>query len=106
MVVVPEQWPSDFGPLILVEAMALAKPVVASKIGAIPEFIKDGINGFLVEHNQPEQFAKKIIWLSNNKATAKTMGQRAKETAQFLFNQDQNGKVFDLYNNVLNRFRI
>ncbi len=103
VVVVPEQWPSDFGPLILVEAMALAKPVVASKIGATPEFIKDGINGFLVEYNKPEQFAAKIIWLLKNKSIAQSMGERAKEKVQFFLKNDQGRKVLELYNDILNK---
>lgn len=106
VVVVPEQWPSDFGPLILVEAMALAKPVVASKIGAIPEFIRDGINGFLVEYNKPEQFAAKITWLLKNKSVARSMGERTKETVQFFLNNDQGRKVLELYNNILNRLNV
>lgn len=101
VVVVPEQWPSDFGPLILVEAMAGAKPIVASKIGAIPEFIKDGFNGFLVRHNQAEQFAAKIAWLLKNKSVAQLMGKRAKNSIQLFLKDDQGRKVLELYNNIL-----
>ncbi|MCK4781644.1 glycosyltransferase family 4 protein [Candidatus Parcubacteria bacterium] len=101
IVVVPEQWPSDFGPLILVEAMALGKPVVASKIGAIHEFIKHEKNGFLVGHNQPKQFAEKIVWLLKNKSSAEQMGEQAKKTVQFLFNDSQNKEILELYKNIL-----
>lgn len=100
VVVVPEQWPSDFGPLILVEAMAAGRPVVASQIGAIPEFIKDGHNGFLVEYDNPEQFAKKIVWLLKNKESARLMGQRAKSSIWFLSHQDQAEKILNLYHEI------
>ncbi|MEK7071778.1 MAG: glycosyltransferase, partial [Patescibacteria group bacterium] len=100
IVVVPEQWPSDFGPLILVEAMALGKTVVASKVGAIPEFIKDGINGFLAEHNQPDKFAEKIISLLKNKSEAQSMGERAKESVKFFLNSGQSEKIFELYEKI------
>lgn len=97
VVVVPEQWLSDFGPLILVEAMALGKPVVASKIGSIPEFIKDSLNGFLADYNRPEQFAEKIIWFLENKEKAKEMGRRAKESIQSLVEKDQVKEILKLY---------
>lgn len=100
IVVVPEQWPSDFGPLILVEAMALGKTVVASEIGAIPEFIKDGINGFLAEHNQPDKFAEKIISLLKNKSAARSMGERAKESVKFFLESGQREKIFELYEKI------
>ncbi|TET83997.1 MAG: glycosyltransferase family 1 protein [Candidatus Nealsonbacteria bacterium] len=100
VVAVPEQWPSDFGPIILLEAMMLGKPVVASKIGSVPEFIKDSSNGFLVEYNQPEQFAEKLIWLLKNKASAQSMGEKAKGSVQFLFKDNQGKEILKLYNEI------
>jgi len=101
VMVVPEQWLSDFGPIILIEAMALGKPIVASRIGSIPEFIKDGINGFLVERNNPGQFAQKIIWLLKNKESASLMGRRAKERVRFLYNTDPAGKTLQVYKDLI-----
>lgn len=63
IVVVPEQWYSEFGPVILIEAKLLGKTVVASNIGSIPEYIRDGIDGFLAAHNCSEDFAKALIRL-------------------------------------------
>lgn len=105
MVVVPEQWPSDFGPLILVEAMVLGKPVVGGNIGSIPEFIKDGVNGFLPEFNNPNQFAEKIIWLLKNKSEAKLMGERARESAKEFFNCDWREKIIKVYNDMARKPR-
>lgn len=103
LVVVPEQWLNDFGPVILLEAMALGKPVVAGKIGGIPEFVKDGYNGFLVEYNQPKQFAEKIIRLLKNKDSANLMGKRAKESARFLFDKNQIKEILKLYNELITK---
>lgn len=100
VIVVPEQWLSDFGPIILVEAMSLGKPIVASRIGATSEFIKDGFSGFLVERNNSEEFAEKIIWLLKNKETAQQMGDRAKKSFQVLFNSDQEKEIIKLYTNL------
>lgn len=61
VVVVPEQWYSEFGPVILIEAKLSHKPVVASRIGSIPEFMDIGTKGILVEYNSPQGFAEAII---------------------------------------------
>lgn len=47
-VIVPSECFETFG-LVLIEALALGKPVIASRIGAIPEIVQHGINGFLFE---------------------------------------------------------
>lgn len=105
VMVVPEQWLSDFGPIILIEAMALGKPIVASRIGAIPEFIEDGINGFLVERNNSGQFAQKIIWLLKNKESASLIGKKAKERVRFLYNSDPVGKTLKVYKDLTEMIR-
>lgn len=66
IVVVPEQWYSEFGPIILIESKLSHKPVVASKIGSIPEFVRDGLDGVLVTFNDANAFAKGIIGLLEN----------------------------------------
>lgn len=78
VIVVPEQW-ENMSPVIVVEGMANGKLIIASKIGGIPEFIHDGIDGFLVERENPNNFAEKIIWCFNNQEVVKNMGQKAKE---------------------------
>jgi glycosyltransferase involved in cell wall biosynthesis len=105
VVAVPEQWPSDFGPLILVEAMALGKPVVASNIGAIPEFIKDGKNGFLAGHNQPAEFAEKIMNLLLNKSFAKSLGERAQKDIKYFLSDNREKKAIDFYEEIIFKFK-
>jgi len=105
IVVVPEQWHSDFGPLILVEAMTLGKPVIAGNIGAIPEFIKDGEEGFLVEFNNSDKYAEKINFLFKNKDIALKMGIKAKNKIKFFTNTEQDVKIMDLYRELLIIFK-
>jgi len=50
-------------PMALLEAMASKKPVIASKVGAIPKIIKDEINGLLIEPGNIDELNKAIIEL-------------------------------------------
>lgn len=77
VVVVPEQW-ENMSPVVLVEAMVHGKPVVASRIGGIPEFVEDGITGFLADPADPNDFAKKIVGVMKNRDKALSFGEAAK----------------------------
>lgn len=59
----------------ILDALASHLPVVATKVGGIPEIIKDGQNGFLVEPQQSTILAEKIAFLLKNKARAKQMAE-------------------------------
>lgn len=51
---------SEGVPVVVMEAMASGLPVVASRVGGIPEIVEDGENGFLVEPGKPEQIADAV----------------------------------------------
>ena len=88
VVVVPHQWPKEFGPVILLEAMALGKPVITSKIGATDEFVSDGEDGFLVEdYRSPKVFADKMQLLLDSRDMARKMGRKAKKSANSLLGE-------------------
>ena len=68
--------------IVLCEAMACGKPIVATKIGGIPYIIKESVNGFLSDYSNIDQFAENIIRIikdstlrnklsCNNRITAK-----------------------------------
>lgn len=59
--------------IVTLEAMAAGLPIVAAKGGAVPEYIKDGINGALFDPKSPEDLAKAVIFISNNKDLARSM---------------------------------
>lgn len=65
--------PEPFG-MVLIEAMAEARPVVASLLGAPPEVIQDGIEGYLVDPKDSEVMANRIASLLRDPALATTMG--------------------------------
>jgi len=53
-------------PNIMLEAMACGTPVLATPVGAIPDYIKDGETGFIMENNSPECIAQNVIRVLNH----------------------------------------
>ncbi len=64
-------------PLKLTDGMAMAKPIIASKVGDIPEIL--GETGYLVEPSSPQQIAEKIKLIFNDENAANTKGKQARE---------------------------
>jgi glycosyltransferase involved in cell wall biosynthesis len=71
--------------LVLLEAMALRVPIIASRVSAIPEVVADGETGLLVEPRDSEGLASALSTLIGNPALAREMGEkgRARLEAQF-----------------------
>lgn len=69
----------EANPLSILEAMATAKPVVATRVGSIPENVQEGKTGFLVPPGDANALAQRIIWLLNHPAEAHRMGQLARQ---------------------------
>ncbi|MBD2510913.1 N-acetyl-alpha-D-glucosaminyl L-malate synthase BshA [Nostoc muscorum FACHB-395] len=70
--------------LAALEAMACGIPVVASKVGGIPELVLDGETGFLVDPGDVDQFAHKVVHLSKNQEQLVTLGKAAIQQAKKL----------------------
>jgi glycosyltransferase involved in cell wall biosynthesis len=75
-VAIPEQW-ENMSPVVLFEAMAKGKAVVASRVGGIPEFLCEGETGFLADPSSPKEFASKLTKLLRNDEEAKRVGKSA-----------------------------
>lgn len=77
--------PEPFG-LAIIEAMAMEKPVIASKLGGPGEIISDGLDGVLVGAGNPKMLAEAISHLLKNPNRAKEIGLRAREKVENKFN--------------------
>jgi len=59
LLVIPSH--TEVGPQILFEAMACGTPVLATSVGIVPDVIKDGETGFILEGNSPECIAENVV---------------------------------------------
>ena len=85
-------------PRAALEAMACGKPVVASKVGGIPEMIEDGRSGLLVAPGNPAELAAAIELLIAEPKYASQLGREAASRARRLFNVvDHARQIEDLY---------
>jgi glycosyltransferase involved in cell wall biosynthesis len=60
--------------MVILEAMALSRPVVASNVGGIPEMIEDGVTGLLVPPHDPDALAAAIVRLLKDHSLADMLG--------------------------------
>jgi glycosyltransferase involved in cell wall biosynthesis len=69
-------YPSYFEgmPMAVIEAMACGLPIIATKIGGLPDLVCDGLNGILVDARCPGQLANAIQLLSSNPDLRSKMG--------------------------------
>ncbi len=82
------RWPEGFG-LSLIEAMAAGKPVVATRVGAVPEIIEDGRDGLLVEPEDPRALADAVMRLLDDPAAAARLGQAAQQRVRERFSLER-----------------
>lgn len=71
--------------LSVTEALWKARPVVASNVGGLPSQIEDGRNGFLLDPQDLDGFAERIVYILKHPDEAKSLGERAKETVRQKF---------------------
>jgi len=82
----------------LLESMALARPIVASRVGGIPEFVHDGDTGLLVEPRDPAALAQAVVRLLRDRSLAQALGRNARELVRERFCVDlMVRRVEDLY---------
>jgi glycosyltransferase involved in cell wall biosynthesis len=69
-------------PNVVLEALVAGVPVVASRVGAVPELIHDGVNGYLVEPGDAEGIALRLRQLWDHEEVRRTLRQGAVESVR------------------------
>jgi glycosyltransferase involved in cell wall biosynthesis len=88
VLVFPCAWFEGF-PNVIAKAMACGKPVVASRIGALPEIVDDGVTGLLFEPGNAADLAEKIQYLWERPQLCKEMGHAGLEKARRDYSQQR-----------------
>jgi glycosyltransferase involved in cell wall biosynthesis len=85
-------------PQIILQAQAMAKPVVATTIGGIPEVVEDGVTGLLIEPRDPAALAEKIGVLLDDAALRERIGAAARKNVEAHHSLDGMGnRLLNLY---------
>lgn len=85
--VLPSIQPEPFG-LVVIEAMEFGIPVVATNHGGPTEIIRDGIDGYLVDYNRPNEMATRIMEFISDRNKKIKFGESGKRRKRKLFSVD------------------
>jgi len=89
-------------PFVMLEAGIFKKPFIGGNTGGIAEFIEDNVNGLLVDPENPEQLAEKIMYLLNNPDIGKIFGENLQNKVNRLCNHSNYfSEVEKIYNSLL-----
>ncbi len=73
---------------VLLEAMAMEKPVVASCVGGIPDLVEHGVNGYLVRPGNVKELADALEKILNDERLARKMGREGRKRIKEQFSSD------------------
>lgn len=76
------------GPMVVLEAMAMGLPVVATRVGMVPEVIEDGRTGFVVEPADAAALVDSVRRLLGDEQLRSRIGNQAREKANHAFSLD------------------
>ena len=92
---------SEGMPIALLEAMASGLPVVATKVGAVPDLLDDGVDGLLVEPGDPAALASALAGVVGDAERRVALGAAARARAERLASEDVYGRLEQIYSKVL-----
>ncbi len=92
---------SEGMPIALLEAMANGLPIIATRVGAIPDLIEDGVDGVLVEPGDPAALAAALAAVLGDAERRAALGVAARERAERLASEDVYGRLEGIYAKVL-----
>ncbi len=94
--------PEPFG-MVLIEGMAMNKPIIATKAGGPLDVIVDSESGFLVDIGDSVEMGRKIVHLLKNPDLSKKMGNNARERVVKYFCKERYAKEIEgIYRNLIN----
>ena len=82
---------------ILLDAMDRALPLIASRVGGLPEIVRDGDNGLLIDPGSPDQLEQAILRLYQNPDLRRSMGARGREFSRDFTADAMAARYLELY---------
>lgn len=93
--------------IVLIEAMACRKPVIATRVGGIPEIVEDGKNGILVEPDNPRALAEAIVRVLKNRDLQSSLACSGYAAVHEKFSSEAMGGAYEeLFERVLAGLRL
>ena len=101
VLVLPSEMPEPWG-MVVLEAMATARPVVATRQGGPLESVEDGATGYLVPPDDPRPMAEAIVSLLQAPERGRAMGARGRSRCELYFDQRRtHEEIQRLYEQVI-----
>jgi glycosyltransferase involved in cell wall biosynthesis len=88
-------------PIVILEAMAGGLPIIASKVGGIPEIVIEKENGLLFEPKKPEQITKQISFLLDNNDLKHQISRNNKEKIKYYSWENITDKLENIYTEII-----
>ncbi len=93
---------SEGMPIAVIEAMACGLPIIATRVGGVPEMVSDGVNGMLIDVGRPDQIADALQHLYDNPDMRHSMKMNSYKTAFEKFDIEKLvPRLVNIYSEVL-----
>jgi glycosyltransferase involved in cell wall biosynthesis len=94
VLIVPSIWNEPLG-MVAIESCAYHVPVIATRMGGLPEIIKDGVNGWLCDVDNPDSLGKTILKVYNSPELLHAVSNRARESVSEMLDMDKMMKKYE-----------
>ena len=99
--ILPSEWYENYS-MAVIESLASGTPVIGSRMGGIPERIRDGWNGLLFNAGDAQQLAEKINLLLDNSQMALEMGRNGRAQVEQVNSPQRHCELtLDVYHSLL-----
>ncbi len=103
VVIYPSSVGEPFG-LIMLEAMAMAKPIIVTNVGGMPEIVHDGINGFVVPARDFDALGYRVIQVLDDKNLRERLGRTGRQILESQYTKRKvTWQTISLYEKFLNQ---
>jgi glycosyltransferase involved in cell wall biosynthesis len=82
---------------ILLDAMDQSLPIIASRVGGLPEIVRDGVNGLLIDPRSPDQLQRAIVRLYDDPDLRRALGARGRELSRDFTADAMAARYLELY---------